>query len=120
MAWTKKVFTGTLSAVVRRSIGLSAALGYPKTEGNPVGPNARPARLVRFFCRPKDIGGGNGLVVIPTTHPGVAALNGTTITIPATYDGIAVPGGAGSFVLDLSTGVTFDPSVHDFDEADPV
>lgn len=120
MAWTKRVFTGTLAAVVRRSIGLSAALGYPKFEGNPRDARSPAARRVRFFVRPKDIGGGNGLVIIPINHPGVAALDGTVINIPATYDGVAVPGGAGTFTLDLSAGVVFNPAAHDFDEADPV
>lgn len=122
----KRTFTfATFAAATRACVAVNVALGYPKIEGIPRtgGP---PARLVPAFVRPKRVPPGHplegqgvgGVVILPVDRPAIVALNGRTLTIPATYGGRAVPGGAGSIVFNLASARDRNPATDDIDEED--
>lgn len=105
------------AAAWRRLVAIGNALGWPKapTEADVVrvggGIHVPLAQLPRwvYWSRPRVIGAGplagSVAVVLDVNLPAIAALNGQTLAVPATYDGRAVPGGAGTVTIDLSAGV---------------
>lgn len=124
MAWTKRAFVfPTYASAVRHAVAISVALGYPKTEGTPVGPLARPARLIPYFLRPRrpPVGhplAGQGVIIAPIDRPDIAALHGQTLPVPATYLGRSVPGAPTTVTINLNAGVAFNPAQHEVEEED--
>ena len=121
----------TRAGAVRACVALSAALGYPLT---PVvvnvggGRHAAPRRIA-LYCRPRAITtgplAGQFAMVIRVDDAqatgevaAIRALLSTSLVVPATYDGVAVPGGAGSWLFRLVDSVA--PGAdHDGEESDP-
>lgn len=126
-------FATTVAARVaawRRLVAIGVALGWPRspTEADVVriggGIHVPLSELSRrvYWSRPRRIDAGplagSIVVVLDVSHPEIAALDGVPLEVPATYDGRAVPGGAGSVTLNLSAGVLL-TSDHDGVEEDP-
>lgn len=122
---------------IRAAVAISHALGYPRTVGgDPAhqrgGGRHVPARTVWIYARPRRVPQSHpmyatrkGALILDVSRPEIAALDGQTLTVPATYAGRAVPGGAGSVTVDLSLGRAFSKSEDndlserdDFDEGD--
>jgi hypothetical protein len=128
MAFTKRVFTfPTFAGAVARCAALNVALGYPKTEGRAVDARSPAPRQVLYFVRPKRTRAGSTLatqgiaafVILPVDYPPLAALDGQTLTVPATYLGRSVPGAGQTFTLNLAAGRAFSKVTdNDSDEED--
>lgn len=117
-------------AAWRRLVAIGAALGWPRspTEADVVrvggGIHVPLAQLPRwvYWSRPRRIDAGplagSIVVVLDIGIPAIAALDGVTLNVPATYDGRSVPGGAGTVVINLSAGVAITAD-HEGVEEDP-
>jgi hypothetical protein len=120
MAFTKRVFvTATAAGARARCAAINAALGYPKLVGERL-PTSPPRRVCPYFVRPRipQSGPVAGFFILPIDHPAIAALDGQTLTVPATYLGRAVPGAGSTFVVNLAAGRAFDVSTDDVGEED--
>ena len=105
------------AAAWRRIVAVATAFGWPHdpTESDYVrvggGIHVPLADLPRwvYWSRPRVITGGplTGSVVVflDPARPAIAALDGLVLPVPATYDGVAVPGGAGNVTISLGAGV---------------
>lgn len=104
------------AAAWRRVAAVGTALGLPKTPSESdivrVGGGIHvPLAQLRqvYWSKPRLIQGGplagSIVVVLDVALPQIAALDGQTLAVPATYNGIAVPGGAGTVTINLSAGV---------------
>jgi hypothetical protein len=105
------------AAAWRRIVAVATALGWPKTpsEADVVrvggGIHVPIAELPRwvYWSKPRRIDtgplAGSIVVILDVALPAIAALDGQVLAVPATYDGIAVPGGAGTVTINLSAGV---------------
>lgn len=127
-------FATTLAARIaawRRLVAIGAALGWPRspsesdiTRIGPVSQTVPLAALPRwvYWSKPRRIDAGalagSIVVVLDVGLPAIAALDGQTLAVPATYDGRAVPGGAGTVVINLAAGVAITAD-HDGEEEDP-
>lgn len=61
---------------------------------------------------------GSIVVLLDVGVPAIAALDGLVLPVPATYDGVAVPGGAGNVTINLGAGVAITGD-HGGAEEDP-
>jgi hypothetical protein len=117
-------------AAWRRLVAIGVALGWPHipTESDVIrvggGIHVPLAQLPRwvYWSRPRRIEtgplAGSIVVILDVSLPAIAALDGQTLPVPATYDGRVVPGGAGTVLIDLSAGVAITAD-HDGTEEDP-
>ena len=118
------------AAAWRRLVAIGVALGWPRTpieadvERVGGGIHVPLDQLMRrvYWSRPRAIDtgplAGSIVVVLNVALPAIAALDGLTLPVPATYDGRAVPGGAGTVTINLAAGVAI-TSDHDGAEEDP-
>lgn len=105
------------TAAWRRIVAVAVALGWPHdpTERDVVrvggGIHVPLAELPRwvYWSRPRRIDAGpltgSIVVILDVGVLVIAALDGLSLPVPATYDGVAVPGGAGNVTINLSAGV---------------
>lgn len=118
------------AAAWRRLVAIGVALGWPRspTEADVTrvggGIHVPLAQLPRwvYWSKPRRIDtgplAGSVVVVLDVNVHAISDLDGQTLPVPATYDGRAVPGGAGSVLIDLSAGVAITAD-HDGAEEDP-
>lgn len=113
------------AAAWRRVVAVGAALGLPRdvqeSDITRIGPVSATLPLSTFprrvyWSKPRRIDAGplagSIIVVLDVALPQIAALDGQVLAVPATYNGIAVPGGAGTVTINLSAGVPLTSS-HD-------
>ncbi len=117
-------------AAWRRLVAIGVAIGWPlaATEADVVrvggGIHVPLAELPRrvYWTKPREITSGtlagSVVVILDIAHPSIAALDGVVLPVPATYDGRAVPGGAGNVTINLSSGIAITAD-HDGEDVEP-
>ena len=114
----------TADAARRLVVAISAALGLPRTltdaDVRRIGGTRTPLPRVRAYTNVHEIRRGRlaGKFVVPVDPDALVAFDGTVLAVPATYDGRAVPGGAGTVRLNLAA-AELPSSDHDGDERAP-
>lgn len=106
---TRFLIFDTVTDARRAVVAISAALGLPRTltetevRRDP-GVRARALPRVQAYTSVRAVTAGRlaGKFVVAVNPADLAALDGTTLAVPATYDGTVVPGGAGRFALVLA------------------
>lgn len=98
----------TRIGAVRAALAIATALGLPRlltpAEVTRVGSGPfAPLHRIRLYCRPREILegplAGRWAITVRIDDEQIAALLGRSIAVPATYDGVSVPGGAGTFTV---------------------
>lgn len=116
----------TFAGAVRACVAVSYELGYPKVEGVAIDGTSPAPRVVPCFVRPRRVPDGHalyvagyrGVAILPVDHPLIVPLDGQVLEVPATYAGLAVPGGAGTMTVNLAAGVVWNQASHDIAEED--
>jgi hypothetical protein len=123
--------TAARAAAWRRLVAIAVANGWPRVPSESdvqrVGggihvPLGQLPRWV-YWSRPRAIAtgplAGSIVVVLDVDSPLIAPHLGTTLPVPATYDGRAVPGGAGTVAIPLASAGVPIGSDHEGAEEQP-